>query len=362
MKFRFSIIALISVIAFCSCTGYNKLLKSADTEAKYAEGVRLYHAKKYHKATALFESIMSAIMGTQREDTMLFYIGKSQYNVRDYEMAKSTFDAYRTRFTRSAFAEEAEYLYAMCYYHSSLPTENDQANTRSAIIAFNEYMNRYPESIQVPYIEDLIDELTDKLYYKTYLNAAIYHKLGHYNASITSLRSALKEQPEIPYRQEMMFLIVKSWYDFARNSVFSRQLDRYMKMTDAYYNFKTEYPEAKPFDKELDKMLADAKEFISIYGVTAQEAKRAELSIENHRQIIENAKDQLFVVDTKKERLEYKDIIRKSRAAIKSERHNARLQAKEFKIEQKLLKSAGKNQNQAIIQDPEQEADANTQN
>ncbi|MFI3295244.1 MAG: outer membrane protein assembly factor BamD [Rikenellaceae bacterium] len=310
-----TLLPLLSIMML-SCSSYNELLKSGDTDAKYTEGMRLYHEKKYKRAIGLFENVYNDILGTPREDTLLFYIGKSLYNSGSFSTAGETFDTYRSRFTRSSFAEEAEFLYAMCYYRSVLSHERDQENTRMSIIAFNEYLNRYPESLQVPFIYEMIDELTLQLYQKTYMNAALYHKLGKYNAAITSLRFALKDQPDIPYKEEMMFLICKSWFDYAENSVFARQLDRYMSMIDAYYNFKGMYPESRQFDKELEDMFTRATIFTRQYGAQSQEVRSLEEAIIERRVNILNAKEEMFNVDTKEERQRLKKTIKHEREAM----------------------------------------------
>lgn len=345
MKINLLTVLICVITVATSCTGYNKLLKSTDVSAKYDEAIRLYHDKKYDRALGLFENIQPNLTGTPREDTMLFYMGKSHYNTKAYGIASEAFNVYRDRFTRSQFTEEAEYLYAMCFYHMVPPSEKDQSATRQAIIAFNEYLNRYPASIQKELIYEIIEELTNNLYYKTYANAALYHKLGRYNGAITSLRAALKEHPEIPYKEEMMFLICKSWFDYAENSVFARQLDRYLKMIDSYYNFITVYPNSKQFDKELTRMLNKAKEFTKKYGVEAQLAQKDVVTMEQRRENIEKIKDKLFTAETKSERDQLKRDLNDERSGIKKIKSNAKKQTQESKLEKKLLDNGNKKNN-----------------
>ncbi len=335
---------LFAVLSFSSCSVYNKLLKEGDTETKYSEGKKYYDQKKYKKTIALFNNIYDDIIGTPREDTLLFYLGKSYYNDRDYATAQETFDSYRSRFTRSNFVEEAEFLYAMCHYRSVLPQEKDQTSTRQAIIAFNEYLNRYPQSEQTPFIHEMIEGLTEQIYFKTYMNSALYHKLGHYNAAITSMRAIIQDQPEIPYRQEMMYLIVRSWFDYAENSIFARQLERYMKMIDAYYNYQSEYPNSKLFDKSLQEMFAKATEFTSQYGTQAQTASTVESAIEEHRINIATAKEELFNVNSKEDKDELKATIKHERESIKKLKDNTKQQKKELKTEERIKKQLEKDE------------------
>lgn len=346
MIMKINVLGLLTVIiALTSCTGYNKLLKSNDVNAKYSEAIRLYNHKKYNKAIGLFENIQPNVTGTPREDTLLFYTGKSHYNSKEYGVAGEVFNVYRDRFSRSNFTEEAEYLYAMCYYHMVPPAEKDQSYTKQAIVAFNEYLNRYPGSIQKEHIYGILEELNTLLYYKTYMNAALYHKLGRYNGAITALRSALKEYPEIPYKEEMMYLICKSWFDYADNSIFARQLDRYLKMIDSYYNFLTAYPDSKQFSKELKRMFDKAQGFTKEYGVEAQLAQRDIVTYEERRENIEKAKDKLFLTETKSERDQLKRTIQAEKNAIKKIKEDKRKIEKELLLEKKLLNNGNKKSN-----------------
>ena len=325
------------VLTLFSCTGFNKLLKSNDTDAKYNEGVHQYHIKKYNKALTLFQNVMPNLAGSAKEDTLLFYIGKSLYNIKDYVTANEAFNTYRDRFSRTKFTQEAEYLYAMSFYRLSPSAENEQTFTKRAIVAFNEYLNRYPASQEEESIHDIIDELTNKLYYKTYLNASLYHKLGRYNGSIVALKIAIKEFPEIPYREEMMYLICKSGFEYAKNSVFERQLDRYLKMIDSYYNYISEYPDSQTFRKELDDMLKKAQEFKDKYGVEAQEFEKETTSIKERRQIIEESKNKLFETDSKAEVKELRKIIKEEKLAIKQAKEKTKEQKQQLKLEQELI-------------------------
>ncbi len=333
--YKYVILAIIS-LTIVSCTGFNKLLKSNDTVAKYNEGVKQYRLKKYNKALTLFQNVMTELNGTAKEDTLLFYIGKSFYNTKAYVTAGQAFDSYRERFTRTAFTQEAEYLYAMSFYRLSPTPENDQTFTRQAIVAFNEYLNRYPQSAEQESIHQIIDELTQKLYYKTYLNAALYHKLGRYNGAIVALKSAIKEFPEIPYREEMLFLICKSWFEYAENSVFQRQLDRYLKTTDAYYNFVSEYPDSKQFGKELLEMVEVSKKFTDKYGMEAQQYAKETTSIAERKRTIAIAKNKLFDAQTKEETDELRKTIKEEKLEIKTSKHQAQEQKKRLKMERKL--------------------------
>ena len=71
----------------------------------------------------------------------------------------------------------------------------------------------------------------------------------------------MKQYPESPRREDMMYYTTVSAYRLAANSVESKQMDRYLAMLDHYYSFISEYPESK-HTKELGRMAKEARNYI----------------------------------------------------------------------------------------------------
>lgn len=313
------------------------MLKSGTIDEKYTEAFKLYDQGKYPKAITLFTNILPNLQGSSREDTILFHIGKAHYNRGDWEMSSQYMNEYRNKFARSVFTQQAEYLYAMSFYNLSLVPEKDQTQTRLAITSFNEYMNRYPSDTANIDLEKKVEELNGKLYMKTFLNAGLYYKLGHYNSAISALKTALKDNPEIPNRQEMMYLIVRSWYDYARGSIPSLQQDRYLKMIDAYYNFKMEYPDDVKFGEQLDDLYAQASRFMAKNGGRSGQIGSDEDRISTLQNTIYTNQDKLFDVkggtraERKAQRTKLHKGIQDARAEIKLQRKQSRVENREIR-------------------------------
>jgi outer membrane protein assembly factor BamD len=143
----------------------------------------------------------------------------------------------------------------------SPPPERDQTVTSQAIIAISEFLSRYPNSEQAPEFKNMLDELSERLMEKSYMNAYTYYKIGRYKSAIVAFKNAMKQHPTSPYTEEMMYYTTVSAYRLAENSVESKQLDRYLAMVDNYYSFLAEYPESKHI-KELERMAKNARNFI----------------------------------------------------------------------------------------------------
>ena len=263
MKEKISYIAAFVVIvaAFCGCSSMQQVIKSGNAELMYDHALLYYDAEKWTKSITLLETCESAFRGTIKEDSVAFFKARSYFKNMDYAMSSTLFDEFRRSFGRSAFIEDAEAMYAISLYNMCPSPERDQSTTTQAIIAISEFMSHYPNSEQKPLFDEMTKDLTWRLHEKSYLNAYTYYKIGRYSAAIIAFRNAIQKYPTSHRREDLMYYVVKASYEFADNSVESKQLDRYMSTLDAYYTFVMEYPESK-YKKEVDDMADVAKRFI----------------------------------------------------------------------------------------------------
>lgn len=253
-----------AAVMVAGCGEYQKLLKSNDHEAMYRKALEYYDAGKYNRSSQLLQDVAPYFIGTMRGDSVAYYLGASYYKNGDFETSAMLLDEFRHTYGSSPFLEDAEYMYAKGFYYMSPPPNRDQTATRRALIAIDEYMERYPGSVKREALQENIEELTKRLHDKAYLNAKTYYKIGRYKAAVVALKNALNQYPDTEHREEIMYLITKSNYLLASNSIYSLQRDRYLDMMDNYYNFVSEYPQSR-YVKELDKMQDNAKEFIANY-------------------------------------------------------------------------------------------------
>ena len=127
-------VAFLAVLSFQSCKSeYEALLNGSDVDAKYAAAFGYFNHGKYSKAAQLFESLAVLTSGTDRDDTVQYYWGLSNYRFKDYYTAETNFTKFITNFPRSPFAEEASFLRIDCLYRSTLRYELDQVPTYNAI-------------------------------------------------------------------------------------------------------------------------------------------------------------------------------------------------------------------------------------
>ncbi len=252
---------LVTALAITACGTVQKVIKTGDADLIYAQAVLYYEDEQWSRATTLFSSVERLYIGSPREDTLSYYMARCRAKVGDYYTAIDMLDEFRREFGRSVFIEDSEAMLAMCYYYLSPGPTRDQTTTNQAISAAYEFISRYPNSDKNEGFENIIKELQQRLYEKSYINAYTYYKIGRYKSAIVAFRNALKEYPSSHRREDLSYYVVASSYELAKNSIYSKQLDRYIAMLDSYYTFVAEFPESK-YSKDVDKMAREAKKFI----------------------------------------------------------------------------------------------------
>lgn len=247
----------------------HRIIKSEDPSLIYSEGLKYYGREKWKPAGDLFEACQAYYVGDVREDSIAFFSARSRFKDRDYVEATTQLDEFRRKFGRSVFVEDAEAMLAMCHYYLSPDPTRDQTITGEAIIAFSEFIERYPNSTRVPAFTELITELTERLKKKAFLNAYTYYKIQRYKSAVVALRNALKQYPDTPHREEILYLIAVSHYRLAHNSIEEKQGDRYLNVLDSYYSFINEFPESK-HRKELERYIKEAKDYLDKNNIEKQ--------------------------------------------------------------------------------------------
>ncbi len=250
------------LLLLLGCGGYERLLKSADSNLKYKKAFEYYHKGDYAKAGTLFDQIASFFRGTTKADSVYFFQAMTYFKQNDYILAGHAFKTFSDTYGNSPFAEEATFYVGYCYYLTSPRPELDQTDTYQAIQSFRLFMIRYPNSDRKKKCEEMIAEMRDKLVEKSFISARLYFDLEDYKASIVALNNSLTEYPESKYREDILFLILRSNYMLAVNSIVSKQKERFQSAVDEYYSFITEFPESK-YRKEADRIFESSSRYLS---------------------------------------------------------------------------------------------------
>ena len=160
---------------------------------------------------------------------------------------------YTINFPNSQHTEECAYMTAYCFYNEAPAYSLDATNTYRAIKELQAFIDRYPQSTRIAECNELIDDLRARLSLKAFENAKQYYVTSNYKAAIIALDNVLIDFPSFNNREEVHFLIVKSTYLLAVNSISTKIEERLKETLEAYSHFTDNYPESH-YLKDLEEV------------------------------------------------------------------------------------------------------------
>lgn len=257
---------ILLLLLAASCSDFEKIRKSNDVNLRYRKAMEYYQDGAYAKASELFADLTSAFRGTVQQDSVYFFQAMSMFKQGEgfLDDAAYFFKTFADDYHYSPFAEEAALMEAECYYVQSSRPELDQTQTYKALNAFEIFKLVYPQSTQRTVVNAKIAELTEKLVEKSYLSAKLYFDLGEYKAALTALNNALKDYPDTKYREELMYMLLKSHYLYAYNSVEAKKQERFQATLDEYLSYVSEYPESV-FAKDVEKIRRITEKYLDTH-------------------------------------------------------------------------------------------------
>ncbi|MFA0963067.1 outer membrane protein assembly factor BamD [Roseivirga sp. BDSF3-8] len=236
-----AILLIISV----ACSEFNDIRKSDDWEKKYKAALEYYEEEDYYRANVLLEEVLPLLRGTEYEEKAQFLYAYSHYYRKQYILSAHYFKTFYDTYGRSEYAEEALYRYAYSLYSQSPEYNLDQSSTYEAIQAIQLFINRYPGSENREEATAIIDKLQRKLELKAFDNARLYHQLRVWKSAIIAFDNFSNDYPDSPLNERAQFLKIESSYELAARSIESKKEERFRQTVDYYQEFLDTYPESE---------------------------------------------------------------------------------------------------------------------
>jgi outer membrane protein assembly factor BamD len=243
MKKTITVWLLFAALFFAAgCSEYNKALKSDQLDVKYTTAIKLYEKEDFVRAIPLLEECIGLTRGTQKAEDVYYYYAKSEYGAKDYYLANYYFRNFAKTFSNSARAEECLFLAAQCSYNLSPDFTLDQTDTKAAINELQLFLDTYPASAMRDSANHMVGFLNNKLERKAFESAKLYYTTLKYKGAVTALKQFITDYPSTVYKEECLYLIVKSYYLYAEGSMEEKKLERYRASIESYVTFATAFP------------------------------------------------------------------------------------------------------------------------
>lgn len=265
-----------------SCSSFNKLQKTGTDDQKYKAALQYYEKKDWYHAGLLFEELIPVLKGSTESEMAQFYYAYTQFRQQQYLLSSTLFKKFYETFARSEHAQEAMYMYAYSLYKDAPDYNLDQSNTLTATSALQDFINNYPDSQYRDDATKMILDLRQKLERKAYEKAKLYYKtsgfnIASYKSSVISINNFQRDFPDSQYNEELAFLKVDAEYSLAKNSLETKQKERYQETMNYYQGFVDRYPSSK-YLKQAEKMFESSqKEIDRLTKLEEERAKEKQL-------------------------------------------------------------------------------------
>lgn len=256
------LIAFFSIlITLSSCSEYQKLTRKksdATPDEKKEAAYRYYDKEDYLKAVTLFEDVMSYYTLTSEGEKMYFTYSMANYKMGDYYLAGYYFKRFIRKYPSSKHAEEAMFLSALCSVKNSPEFSLDQTETYNALDQLQIFVDQYPNSNRIDSCNTIMDDLRAKLEKKQFEYAQMYYRTEGYKSAVVALEETLEKYPESVYKEEIYYLLVMSNYKLAINSVINKKTERLNNTLKSYRTFVAAFPESSKL-RELESVKKDTE-------------------------------------------------------------------------------------------------------
>ena len=247
-----------TAIVASSCSEYQKVLKSTDLDFKYEQAVKLFDDEEYIKAFPLFDELLLLYRGTDKAETVYYYYCKTEYEKGNLLSAAYHFKNFSTTYKDNSKAEECAYLAVNCHFLLSPKYSLDQTNTYKALDEVKIFFDKYPNSTYISACNDLKTKLSEKLEKKSFENAKLYYTTENYKAAIHAFNLALQQHQNSVFKEEILFLQLKSYFLLAQNSVEEKKDKRIKDTVIAFNQFKNAYPKSE-YTQESKRVFKQVK-------------------------------------------------------------------------------------------------------
>ncbi len=139
------------------------------------------------------------------------------------------------------------------------------------MIAFQEYIDKYPTSERLTDANKFYDELTFRLEKKSFEIAIQYYHVEDYNAAVAGFENFLQEHIGSSLKEEALYFKFKAANDLAVKSILEKKEGRIKNAISIHDKFMKSFPESKrtkevvSLHENLTKELKQTKELIEQY-------------------------------------------------------------------------------------------------
>ena len=206
----------------------------------------------------LLEELIPLLKGRPEAEKAQFYFANTNYKQRNYVLSAYYFKQFVDTYPNSPQVEEAQFLRAKSLFRDSPDADLDQTNTTTALETIQDFLNNYTESQFRTEADGMSQQLQRKIESKAFGSAKLYYSLRYNQAAVTALTNFNVQYPGTPYAEQADFLRLAAQYAWAKESIESKQKERFVDAVAIYQHFIDTYPQSKSI-RQAQAMYDDSR-------------------------------------------------------------------------------------------------------
>jgi outer membrane protein assembly factor BamD len=249
-KIVFSLI----ILSFWGCKreNFEKIRLNPSVDFRYDKAFEYYNSSDFQKSQYLLEDLMGHIKLSERAEKVYYHYAMTHFKLKNFVSSSYYFKQFYNTFPNSLQAEEALFISAESSERLSPGFRLSQEDTDKAIENFQLFVNTFPASQRVSIANEKIDKLRKKLEDKDLDNATGYFRRRDYMAAIQCFKNMLADFPDTKNAEFIRFMILKSNYWYAKQSVLEKQVERFSVVKNEFQAFQKKHAEST-FIKEASQ-------------------------------------------------------------------------------------------------------------
>jgi outer membrane protein assembly factor BamD len=239
----FTVVLLLVSVGSSGCSGSGRARYDSPEDA-YRKGVELYERGKYSRAIEYLQGVFDFGRTSEYAADAQLLLARANANAGDYLLASNEYQRFIQLYRSDPRLPQAEYENAMTFVSRSPSYQLDQTDTERSVTQLQLFMDRYPTSEYVASADSTIKVLREKMARKQYESAGLYERRELYEAAALTYVGLFDRYPDTVWADDALIGAVRNYIEFSRQSVRSKQAERYQLAVDNYDRLAQLFPDS----------------------------------------------------------------------------------------------------------------------
>jgi outer membrane protein assembly factor BamD len=204
-------LTLSALAAGCSSTDDALVDDTRPANEIFGEAEALFQDGDYLEAVALYDDVERLHPYSPLAKPAMLRSAQASYEAGDYTNARLAAERFLNFYPADPDAAQAQYIVALSHYDQMADVGRDQGETRAALSALRETVNRYPDSPYARSARLKLDLANDHLAGKEMTVGRFYLKNGHTVAAINRFRNVVDDFDTTSHTAEALHRLVESY-------------------------------------------------------------------------------------------------------------------------------------------------------